>query len=360
MHAQSFTPQISARVDTTNSEVKKVYNLFVNYLNSEPEKGYENPYWNEVDYEKNLRGKGSKLDRSAYFLYMGMNSKQLFSIFNPFVLQIDSIAQQRYLIKTLYEANEPQRDVIGITKHYAVRQKDGQFKLENTINYDTRNWKVYKIDFISYFVAPSLKFDRNEAEKAVQFCRETADKLGLKIKPFKYYACANQDQAAGLYNFDYWVFGIRGLANSVIREVFSSYANFYFPHEFVHLLLPRRTNGHAPNIINEGIATWLGGPSPNLSYEQALAEVKIALKQYKSVSIDKIISQEIRNPADSNILYVTGAVICQSAFNLKGKEAVMKLYNSSNSTLKETMEEVFEMPFEEIEKMIFEKLEIEK
>ncbi len=360
MYASGIVPDKSPRVDTTNADVKQVYDLFVNYLNSEPDKGYKNPCWNEADYQINLNRDNSKLDRSAYFLFMGMNSKQFYSIFKPYILLIDSIAPNRYIIKTLFEATDPKREVIGITKHYAVRNTEGEYKLENAMTYDTKDWNIFKSDFITYIVDPSIAFDSKEAEKSVKFCKEVANKLGLEIKPFKYYACANKNQLAGLYNFDYWIFGIKGLANSVVREVFSSYCNFYFPHEFIHLILPRRTDGHAPNIINEGIATWLGGPLPNKTYQEALAEVKVSIKNFENITIDRIIAQEIRNPADSNILYVTGALICETAYNLKGKDALMKLYFSNNKDLKKDLEEVFEMSFEEIEKMILSRLGVKQ
>lgn len=43
---------LTARVDTTQREVKAVYELIGNYINSNPDSLYNNPYWNEdeVDY----------------------------------------------------------------------------------------------------------------------------------------------------------------------------------------------------------------------------------------------------------------------------------------------------------------------
>ncbi|MBS9525782.1 hypothetical protein KI659_17310 [Litoribacter alkaliphilus] len=349
---QKIKPTLSARVDTTKTEIKEVYNLFESYLNSNPSRAYENPNWNPEEYSTYLKGKDSKLDKAAYFLYMGMEDTTFFKHSNPFVLQIDSLDHNLYQIKTLFSFEEPKKEVIGITTHHARRNEIGRFKLENSIHYITKDWARYEQEFISYVVEPNIEFNPEEALEAVEFCKKTADLLSLDIEPFTYYITSNTNELGKLYNFDYWLFRITGLSNIYLREVYSAHSNTNYPHEFVHILLPLREVGYAPRIVVEGIATWLGGPIHGQTLEEGLVEVKRDLEKFDDVTFEKILNQEIRNEFDSNILYVTGAVLIQQAFELKGRDAVMALYFSDEKTLKETMEEVFEMAFEEIGKMV--------
>ena len=353
---QKITPDFSARVDTTNTAIREVSELFTAYLNSRPDSSYQNPNWNPLEYEYYLKGKDSKLERASYFLYFGLKSEQFFRFFDPFVLQIDSLGHNLYEIKTLFWTDQPEKDVIGITTHHARRDHNGEFKLENTINYFTKNWEKVQYEFIEYRLAPGIKFNEEEAIQAVKFCKFIAEKFDLDIIPFTYYLTSNTNDLGRLYNFDYWVFGITGLSNLYLREVYTAYQNLNFPHEFVHIMFPLREKGYAPRVINEGIATWLGGTSYNNTFKDALIKVRKDLEKFEEVTFDGILNQEIRNPFDSDILYVTGALICKLAYKKEGKDAIFKLYNASESTLQEKLEEMFKMPYQKFGEKILDKL----
>ena len=67
--AQKIQPYISARVDTSKIEINKIYHLYSNYLNSRPDSGYANPYWNEKEYFYYLNKGGLSIDRSANVMF---------------------------------------------------------------------------------------------------------------------------------------------------------------------------------------------------------------------------------------------------------------------------------------------------
>jgi hypothetical protein len=56
-YSQTIIPDISARVDTSKTTIKQVYNLYKNYLNSRPDSIYQNPNWNEKEAKQYLKGK---------------------------------------------------------------------------------------------------------------------------------------------------------------------------------------------------------------------------------------------------------------------------------------------------------------
>jgi hypothetical protein len=41
--------EIHSRVDTTKNDIKEIATLWTNYLNSEPDRISDNPYWNEEE-----------------------------------------------------------------------------------------------------------------------------------------------------------------------------------------------------------------------------------------------------------------------------------------------------------------------
>jgi hypothetical protein len=175
--SQIITPDISARVDTSNIAIRDVYHLYKNYLNSKPDSIYKNPNWNEKEADTYLKSKLLKVERSANQMYNYYNSTRYLNYYVPKILQIDSVSSNRYQIKTIFATDCPEKEYKNstpdfITKLYATRNENGLFKLENTISYDTRNWKKYNFKFIKYIVHPSCTFDKKEAIKAVKFCEK--------------------------------------------------------------------------------------------------------------------------------------------------------------------------------------------
>ncbi|MES2447429.1 MAG: hypothetical protein V4546_09620 [Bacteroidota bacterium] len=359
LNAQIIRPNISARVDTTKIEVKKIYHLYTNYLNSRPDSSYKNPNWNKKEYAYYLNKKNLPIDRSVNAMYYNHDAfKSFMKYYTPTVLQIDSIGINLYQIKTIYKANSSEADSSGssvsyITNIYARRDENGDFKLENTISERTKNWKKIKYKFITYIINPQCKFDKNEAKSAVEFCEKIAKKFDLKILPFKYYILPNSDEFGKLLNFEYWTYYFGAQTNLPLREIFTSYGNENYPHELVHMIFPLRGLGEStPNIISEGLATWLGGPKNDITFENALKEVSKTLKNYPKPTFQDIKSYKIRNQFDNNIFYVSGAVLCKMVYEKKGKDGIFEVYNSTEKTLNSKLEAIFKQPINQIQENV--------
>ena len=90
--------EIHFRVDTTKNEIKEIATLWTNYLNSEPDKISDNPYWNE---EEKLRYKDFDFSRSLLYQFP---SNQLLRNFKPKILSIEKEGDH-YGIRTMYSAD---------------------------------------------------------------------------------------------------------------------------------------------------------------------------------------------------------------------------------------------------------------
>ncbi|MBF4470674.1 hypothetical protein [Flavobacterium sp. HJJ] len=357
-NGQNIVPNISARVDTSKVSVKQVYHLYKNYLNSRPDSIYQNPNWNIKEAKYYLKNK-MVVDRSAGKMFFYNNSIKFFANDIPKILQIDSIAANRYQIKTIFAAKCPDAEDEKfnpdyITKLYAVRDAAGQFKLENTISYDTRKWEKYQYKFINYVIHPDCDFNKKEASKAIAFCEKTAKQFNLKVEPFTYYILPNSDEMGKLYNFDYWMSYLGGQTLTSIREIFTTYGKESYPHEFVHMLFPASKDNVSgcPMIITEGIATWLAGPNSKETFEEALKGVSKTFQKQEKITLDDIMTFKIRNKFDNSILYVTGGVICKLVYEKQGKEGIWKLYNSNKENFNSVLEKQFGMSYREVETLV--------
>ncbi|MBW4362715.1 hypothetical protein [Flavobacterium taihuense] len=359
IYSQNIIPEISARVDTSKTATKQVYNLYKNYLNSRPDSIYQNPNWNEQEAKKYLKGKDLRIDRSANKMFYYSNAKKYFNSYKPKILQIDSIATNRYQIKTIFTKECPDAEDKGfnpdyITKLYAVRDKEGMFKLENVISYDTQNWKTYKFKFITYIVHPNCTLNMKDAQKAVAFCEKISKQFNIQTQPFTYYLLPNSDEMGKLYNFEYWTSYLGGQTIKSLKQIFTTYGNANFPHEFVHLLfpLPKDNVSYCPMIFNEGLATWLAGPGMNETFEQALRKTSKTLGKKDKISLEDIMTFKIRNEFDNSILYVTGGVICKLVYEKHGEKGIWELYNSTDANFKSVLEKLFGMSYEKFDKLV--------
>lgn len=358
---QLVVPDVTARVDTTNVEIKKVYKLYTDYLNSKPDSIYENPYWNEKEINLWLKNKKNYIDKSASFMFFYEKNGLYFNHYKPKILQIDKVDENRYLIKTIFHSlSKKEEDLVSydpdvIVKLYAVKDKTGVLKLENAFNYDTRYWKTYKYGQITYIVHPSIEFNKKEAEEAIIYCEKICKKFDLEFIPFKYYMTGNPDDMEKLFNFEYILSYHKGLTSTLEREIYTSYSNESFPHEFIHLLFYNaKKDIPRPFILNEGLATWLAGPSRNVSFDKALKKFSDQIRNNNTITFNDILTNKYRNPYDNNPIYLSGAVIHQMIYEKYGKAGVFELYNcpDDEAVFKKLLEKLFKMPFDQIDSII--------
>jgi|LakMenEpi03Aug12_release.lakeMendotaPanAssembly.Ray.scaffolds.fasta_scaffold190465_3 hypothetical protein len=359
-HSQNYKPTISARVDTTKLNIKKVYDLYTNYLNSKPDSIYSNSFWKKSEVEEALKNKYLKIDRAAEIMFNGMKSDEFIEYYQPKIIQIDSVDINRYQIKTIYNADCPENEYKKytpsyITKLYAVKDNDGNFKLENCLNYLTKNWKKLKKGTITYVIHPACFYNKIQVKKAELFIKEISKRFDLEKTDFTYYVLPNSDELGKLYNFEYWNFYIGGQTIIQKKEIFTTYSNFDYNHEIVHMIFKKNDTIKLDNTIlfSEGIATWLAGAGYNESFENGLTRTSKKLKQYNKITFDDITNFKIRNEFDNTILYITGAVICKMIYEKHGKDGIWEFYYATKENYKNILENLFEKKINEIEIDVF-------
>lgn len=349
---EHILPAMTARVDTTDIQKKLVYQLYANYLNSNIDSVYNNPYFKETNWKPEL---GTK-DRSIFFLVNLPDDQTFLKTYPPKILQLDEIKEGRYQIKTLFDASgvpqQYQQFVpAAITKLYAVQQPDGSFLLENVLGYDTQKWQHQQVGFINYVVSPFVEFEKSEAKEAVKFCKELSKQFDLgSIPEFTYYIANGSDEMQALLNFEYLMSYHTGLTDVFSRKLFTSYKSPFYKHELVHMLFP--VKGARPAIINEGFATWLGGPRQGISYEESLLTLSKQFQQQPPTSIQDILSFKYKNKMDNNVFYVTGATICKLTYEAHGTEGVWELLNSTPETYQQVLATLYGRSFEEFSQYV--------
>jgi hypothetical protein len=107
-----------------------------------------------------------------------------------------------------------------------------------------------------------------------------------------------------------------------------------------------------PTIVTEGLASWLAGPGYLETFDSSLILVSKAFQKREKVSLEDIMNYNFRFEFDNNILYVTGGVLCKMVYDKCGEKGIWKLLDTDKDTFKPVLEQLFEMPFDQVEQKV--------
>jgi len=318
---------IHSRVDTTQREIKEVAVLWINYLNSKPDSLYDNPYWNNAE-----KVKFKNFDLSTPYMYQ-FPSQQLLNNYKPTILSIEKEGEH-YGIRTIFSAEGLQGEYRKsnpwcITKLYAVKE-DGQWRLKNALPIITDTWNKKTVGKITFIYPPHHKFNNDLATKASQFCNEITEKFKFpEWEPFDFYITDSGDELGKLLNFDFYYAGYTtGIGMNDKRILLSGLGSEYYPHEFIHLIVPKQDRHW---IIEEGFATWKGGQGGK-TFEESAELLANELAKNHTISFSDILNKKWG--WQFSAFYTTGAILCNSAYEKGGVESVNELLKIPNDSEK--------------------------
>lgn len=327
--SESLKVLVSSRVDTSNSDVRAVIDLYENYYNSNPDSIYDNPYWNKS--EKALY-RDFDFSRASIF-QGGMDAEKLFQYFSPFVMSVEPIGD-KFQIRVLFSSPTTDPEYAGskvwcIQKLNAVKENES-WVLENLIVELSKNWSSKQVGFIEYVFPPNHRFDDDAASRAEKFCNEIIERFNPDFDDsFKFYVTSSTDDMGLLENFDYYFVGI---TTGKAREgmILTAKGNEFYPHELVHkLLTPNPKRGY---LIEEGLATFLGTRENQKEYEVLMNKLAIDLEEDpEKMNLKSVLSQTV--PFNGyQTAYPAGAGICELVYEKKGDEGLIQLLKADTRT----------------------------
>lgn len=324
---------ISGRVDTTDLEVKQVYYLFKNYIESRPDSVYDNPYWNEQEKILDTLGNPAIFYKPFYNLQMSPND--IFSYWKPFILSIVKKNETKYFLRIalIKDDNDPSK-IITILNLNAIKE-NGNWVLQNVLKDIENSWNKAQFKYIKYVYPKTHKFNDSLAKKAVDFCDSIASILNIsKFDSINFYVCDNPDEMGLLLGYEFYYLNYTtGLTNKWLNQIFSSRGNEYYPHEFVHIILGKK-NVNRCYLIEEGLACFLGERNTIKYKNQILPLCNDYLQNKPSYTLDSLLSNTaIYNGYQTE--YPTGSIIAEIVFKKNGYEGLKALSDANTKTPKD-------------------------
>lgn len=327
-----------------HSAVPEVYRAWRDYLLSDPHLQQPTPFWSARE----------QADWPAYDLTAGIAYKG----FAATVLDISPArpgVTDELVVRTLFASvSGVDRDVrpVALTRVYAVRE-ERNWVFANALPRVTRDWERITIGPITYVLEPGLELDRARAEGAAAFVDSLANAFGVpRLTGVTHYSARTPEALHRMMGIDWTVGGLgHGYSvpwNGLILSGDAAFADGN-RHELAHYVLApileeRRTHG----IINEGIATWLGG-SVGRSFDEITREYAAYLRANPDITLDLILEGD----GPDRGWAPAGAVLVAWTHERGGTAAVRDLLTSgrTNEELRAALVRLLGVPWPEIQRM---------
>ena len=314
---------VDDRVDTSKVDLRKVVNLWINYLQSRPDSLYDNPYWNSKEKEeyKHFDFLEKEFQPS---LYMGF----------PVSIVNVKVSGGLYQIKSIFgDCSSPGKspNILCITNVFAKKEK-GEYKLFNALPINrSKEWNHKKVGYIDYYFPFYHIFNLAKAQKQNAFIINLCNNFDVRIKQVEYYFADTFDEVQRLRGFDYEIATsgiIKPTGRSDFDKVYCGGLGEYYPHELVHIFInPYFPNCH--NWILEGLATFLGGSRGH----ELVWHIKRAnnfLIKHPEVNLNNVLQL---NTIDeyTDYRYVIGGLICKLVYEKGGWKLLKQFLNTGKT-----------------------------
>jgi hypothetical protein len=330
IYGQNIECYLGMGIDTTNNiDNKNIFNLWKNYLSSNPDSLYDNPYWNKKEKENyksyDLLKSEGWLSPSLY----GLKPKNT-------VLSIKNNGDY-YIIKSIFYWVYPKTlhtSTLAITNVIAKKQK-GEYKLFNYLPYHTQTWNRRKIGIIEYIYHPMHPFNNYKAQKANDLIDKLIRTFNIKVDKVEYYIALNCDEIYKLKGFDFVIgmgkepnlCGFYDRFNNIIYS--NSQEGEYYEHEIIHLINNFFPKAHG--LFLNGLSAYIGSKAHlGQSLDFHIKRMNLYLNIHPEIDLTNF-SNFYQMDDQTTPSYILGAIICHLTLEKGGIELLKKALNSGNS-----------------------------
>ena len=349
---------VTVRVDTTNADIKAVYDLVRKFLSTRPDSLFDNPCWDEDEKKKfpepyparEIIYKDAQIIKSfpprvlsidkegdyycTRIMYYREGLEQPYQSSNPWAIQ--RLYAKKVKIKKKKDesdsSNVEESETITLgpdgTEEKKKKKDNKEYRLFNPLHVLTKDWRHDRIGPIDYYYPQDYYLNRKTAQSMVLFCKNLRGKYNLEdVEPISFYITRNENELAEILGLDFILAPPPGMSHAKNAQIFSALGDEYYSHEIVHVYF----RDYRPHfVLTEGMATYAGG-SMKKSFKDLVDELAVYLEQNDTITFQNFLDTPVLK--GSNTLYYTvGAVLCRMAKQAGGNKAVVELMKSGQST----------------------------
>jgi len=272
----------------------------------------------------------------------------------PFVLDIrpaSAGSDSVYVVKTLFQVPATGGGLLpdALVRVYAVREH-ANWVFSNALPRTTRGWQHRTVGPFEYVYPPAHNFDVVRAHRAGLFADSLASAFGLpKISGITYYMAGSPDEMNRIIGLD-WLPTLTdvGAFNSADDHLLVSgdaAQGENYRHEIVHLVLAPLAAHGIHEVLQEGVATWLGGTlgmDPTVTHRT----FAVYLRAHPDITLNSILLE-----SRDRGFRPAGAAVCEMVYEHSGIAGLKTLFNAgrTDGALKAALEEIMNETWPEVE-----------
>jgi hypothetical protein len=316
-------------VNQRNRDVVVVNQLWTDYLQvGEPDRLYDNPYWNEADKQRYV----------SYDLLKSEGYYKLYSLaqygdLRNLILSVTPM-EEGYDIRSMFYWPTTPPFILAITHTIAKKDENGEFKLYNWLHHYSRDWKSEQIGKITYYYYPEYSFDIDKAHRAVEFLDFLTETFEIDVDHLDVYISRGWSDTERLKGYEYTVSstvvndndlgGTTDTTNNIIYS--NSVKGEFYEHEMIRLLNPFYPNTH--RLFLNGLSEYYTEDKMmrGVSIKEHFKRFDEFLDAHPEIDLKNLDTFDAGNLAEVN--YLLGLVIVNLTIEKGGYPLLKEAMNS--------------------------------
>lgn len=295
-----------------NKDIIAINQLWCDYLASEPDSLYDNPYWNDKD---KRRLKSYDLLRSEG--YMGLYSLAKLGELKNLVLSIKPLDEKYYDIHSMYYwGNAIDYPYVLCTTHVlAFKNNQGRFVLGNWLDYYSKEWKTQKRGNITFHYQVRKRSEK-KIQKTVRFLSFLRKEFDVNVDSLDVFISSGWRETQRLkgFGYDFSETAVadhldNGASTDIDNHIIYSNLNEgeYYPHEMMRFVIARYPRAH--RLLTDGLSEYYSDNSEmrGVSHIDHFKNLDDFLSSRSEIDLGKFDSFNSGNLIESN--YLIGMVI---------------------------------------------------
>jgi hypothetical protein len=343
--------EVSSDVDTSDADIAQIIRLMENYLNSNPDSVYQNPYW--VESEQRLY--------RPFDLVAHTGGRSLYEELSQYRIIVFGISMidEAYIAETAFfrlQGSDPWQFNLTRVVLTGASQDEGRYKLCNALFINTLRWRREEVGSIKFVFPPDQLFDRAIAERMNRFVDSLTTLWQIQTLPITYYFADDFNtvkMAFGIkYQIPYDLQRPRMVIDSSNRFVYSEGLADWDPHELVRIYLSSLFPD-ANDYFREGYATFVGGYGGH-DFSWHIKGLCESLKRNQELDLFAFLDLSTTMGAKRFI----GGLLCKEAEVQGGLDAIRTLmtYGSGDEDFYRAIRDVFGISSNKLDEFLKAKL----
>lgn len=311
-------------INPEDESIKRILGRIVSFLKSKDENPRENKYWDPDDFEK--------YPMPFYDIYNWDINRIQSKKWRTEILPFQNWGNERKIRIANYRAKKDSLELRSIFNFLAVYKNDNWY-FKRILEHNTADWEKLDKDKIEFIISPTKKINLVQVNETLQFSDSLKSFFGIEIPKLKYYSFFTPEELFRARGFDHHSFFYKsktgGQNETWSNIIYSANNSERYDHELVHSFTYHKFKQRCHPLLDEGIATLLGGSSEKSVYFHLKTLNKYLKENPETNILDHL------NPHGAleineltNISYAYGALLCQLIIDKKSKEALFQIMNA--------------------------------